>query len=122
MNKKVWVFVIVAIVVVLAIITLSNRGSAIYDDFATCVTESGAKMYGAYWCPHCKEQKEMFGKSWDKIDYTECSMPNNAGQTVECQISGIKSYPTWEFSDGKRLEGTIALEQLSQLTGCPLPS
>ena len=21
----------------------------------------GAKMYGAFWCPHCQEQKQLFG-------------------------------------------------------------
>ena len=26
------------------------------------LTSSGAVMYSAYWCPHCHEQKELFGK------------------------------------------------------------
>jgi len=26
--------------------------------FAKCLTENGAKMYGAYWCTHCENQKK----------------------------------------------------------------
>ena len=33
-----------------------------YDGFAKCLATKQAKMYGLYWCPHCIEQKEMFGK------------------------------------------------------------
>ncbi len=32
--------------------------------FARCLTDRQVKMYGAYWCPHCAEQKEMFGESF----------------------------------------------------------
>ena len=31
------------------------------DSFAQCLTSKGMKMYGAWWCPHCAEQKESFG-------------------------------------------------------------
>ena len=34
-----------------------------YDAFARCLKDRQVKMYGAYWCPHCAEQKEMFGES-----------------------------------------------------------
>ena len=27
------------------------------------LTNSGAKMYGAFWCPHCQQQKAIFGRS-----------------------------------------------------------
>ena len=36
-----------------------------YDAFARCLEDRQVKMYGAYWCPHCAEQKEMFGESFD---------------------------------------------------------
>jgi thiol-disulfide isomerase/thioredoxin len=91
-----------------------------YDEFTKCITDSGAKMYGAYWCPHCQEQKSLFGKSWDKVNYIECSLPNRGGQTQFCNSAGIKSYPTWEFSDGSISPGLISLQQLSQKTGCQL--
>jgi hypothetical protein len=42
---------------------LRKRGSR-FDSFAKCVAAKQARMYGAYWCPHCAEQKEMFESSF----------------------------------------------------------
>jgi len=33
------------------------------DIFAQCLKEKGSIFYGAFWCPHCQNQKTMFGKS-----------------------------------------------------------
>lgn len=91
-----------------------------YDNFASCLSENGVKMYGAYWCPHCNDQKNMFGSSWDNINYVECSLPNRAGQTSQCTQAGIEAYPTWEFNDGSRIEGAMSMNQLSQKAGCAI--
>lgn len=91
-----------------------------YDDFAKCLTENGVVMYGAYWCPHCQNQKKMFGDSWHHVTYVECSLPNKAGQTKECQEKGIKGYPTWDIR-GEFHSGELSFEKLSELTGCKLP-
>ena len=37
---------------------LGERTQHKYDAFARCLSDRGVKMYGAWWCPHCKEQKE----------------------------------------------------------------
>lgn len=91
-----------------------------YDNFAKCLADNGVKMYGAYWCPHCASQKQMFGDSFEFVNYIECSLPNRAGQTQECKDAKINAYPTWEFKDGKRIEGELTLGQLSQYSGCKL--
>src|SRR3989344_1139331 len=93
-----------------------SRGN--YDQLAQCLTDKGAKMYGAYWCSHCQNQKRMFGPSFSKINSIECSLPDGKTQTQACQEAGIKSYPTWEFGDGSRLEGEVSLETLAQKTNC----
>lgn len=90
------------------------------DALASCLTEKGVKMYGAYWCPHCANQKEMFGSSFEKIDYVECSLPNRGGQTEICIEKNIESYPTWEFAGGSRLVGEQKLEALAVKAGCHL--
>ena len=90
-----------------------------YDTFAQCITDSGAKFYGAYWCPHCQDEKSLFGKSSKKLPYIECSLPNRSGQNALCNSTNIESYPTWEFADGSR-GGYMTLTQLSEKTGCPL--
>ncbi len=90
-----------------------------YDEVAKCITDAGTKMYGAYWCPHCQQQKKMFSKSWKHIHYIECA-EGRQGQTKECQDAGITGYPTWEFSDGTRISGEQNVETLARLSGCEM--
>jgi len=43
-------------------------------ELAKYLRETGARMYGAYWCPHCSRQKELFGReAWSYVDYVECA-------------------------------------------------
>src|SRR3989338_2875622 len=94
--------------------------SGVYDDFARCLTDKGAKMYGASWCSHCGNQKELFGSSWQYVTYVECTIADQQDQAVVCQQAGITSYPTWQFGDGSQVTGEMTFEQLSQQTGCLL--
>ncbi len=89
-----------------------------YDEFAKCMTLKDVKFYGAFWCPHCAEQKAMFGKSTKYLNYIECSTPDRSGQTAICIDKKIESYPTWEFSDGSRLAGVVSIQSLSEKSGC----
>jgi len=91
------------------------------DAFAKCVSSKGAKMYGTFWCPHCAEQKELFGDSFQYITYVECGIPGSRQITQECKQLGLKRTPTWIFADGQRHEGKMELNDLSKQTGCPLP-
>jgi len=93
-------------------------GSGKFDRLAQCLTDSGAKMFGAYWCAHCQSQKRLFGKSFVKIKYIECSLPGGQEQTQECKDAGINGYPTWQFGDGSRLEGEISPETLAEKSNC----
>ncbi len=88
--------------------------------FATCLKDSGAVFYGAFWCPHCQEQKALFGSASDSLPYVECSMENGQDTTQICLDKKIQRYPTWEFN-GERVEGVLGLTELSQRTGCQLP-
>ncbi len=128
MKMKGWAILlaVIAVLAVAAVLAISSQKSGKagepgkYDDFAKCLTEKGVVMYGAYWCPHCKNQEELFGSSWKHVNYVECSLPNRAGQNVVCNRAGIKGYPTWEFGDGERVEGEVPLQQLSERSGCSL--
>jgi hypothetical protein len=94
-----------------------------FDAFARCLTQRDVKMYGAYWCPHCTEQKEMFSAAFQYVPYTECGVPGDTSKMLPvCSDAGIKHFPTWQFPPtGERVEGAIPLEDLSLRTGCPLP-
>jgi hypothetical protein len=102
---------------------LGNRTQHKHDAFARCLKNRGVRMYGAYWCPHCQEQKEKFGASFEYAPYTECGIQGNLhGVAQVCKDEGIKHYPTWQFPPtGERVERIFSLEQLSDRTGCPLP-
>jgi hypothetical protein len=44
-----------------------RRKTSRLEAFAKCISAKQAKMYGAYWCPHCAEQKEMFGGAFQYV-------------------------------------------------------
>lgn len=79
---------------------------------------AGAKMYGAWWCPHCEEQKLLLGKeAFSRINYVECADSQDPNkQTDACRKAGIKSYPTWEIN-GKLEPGVETPQKLAELTG-----
>lgn len=80
------------------------------------LNEIGAKKYGAFWCPHCYEQKQLFGKTaFDKIDYIECDPRGLNPQPQACQDAEIRSYPSWEIN-GQVYRGTQPLERLAELS------
>src|SRR5262250_3443576 len=80
--------------------------------FAKCLSARQAKMYGAYWCPHCADQKEMFGRSFRYVAYIECGIPGSRDEAKSCVDVGVKHFPTWQFGDGERREGTQPLRAL----------
>jgi len=91
------------------------------DAFAQCLTAKQARMYGLSWCPHCAEQKEMFGPSFQYISYVECGTKGAHDEEASCVQAGIKHFPTWQFASGWPHEGTLSLAALSEKTGCSLP-
>lgn len=123
MNKNTFTWIFIGLLFVLGvgwlIVTPGRPGE--YDQFATCVADSGATFFGAFWCPHCQNQKAMFGASARLLPYEECSTPDGKGQLAVCRDAGVSSYPTWEFADGNRVTGEVSMEDLSQFTGCALP-
>lgn len=98
-----------------------KRSSAELAPFAQCLTDQKAVFYGAFWCPHCQRQKEIFGDSQKLLSYVECSTPDGRGQLPVCQEKNIAGYPTWIFGDDSRASGELTLETLSRKTGCALP-
>ena len=90
------------------------------DGLAKHLAASGVRLYGAYWCPHCKDQKDLFGRAAKSLPYIECDARDPAGQPQVCASAGIRAYPTWDIN-GKRYEGVLSLQELARLTGYPQP-
>jgi thiol-disulfide isomerase/thioredoxin len=132
-NIKIFFFIISILILgtVAAIVFQSGSlatsvGPGKLDQFAQCLKDKGATFYGAFWCPHCKAQKAMFGSSAKLLPYVECSTPDGNSQTQICIDKKIESYPTWELADGTRLPtesgSGVSLKTLAEKTGCVLPA
>ena len=122
-KTKFIIFIAIIIIIIggLGIYTaLKPQAPSKLDGFAKCLKTSGAEFYGAFWCPHCQEQKDEFGSSKQYLPYIECSNPDNT-QTQICIDKKIEGYPTWIFKDGSILSGKLPLETLADKTQCVLP-
>jgi uncharacterized membrane protein/glutaredoxin len=120
-----------AAAVAIALLHLNYTGvlgqpPAVEDPFtkalAVHLSARGVKMYGASWCPHCIEQKEMFGASARRLPYVECSTgPQGSPQASTCLAAAIKRYPTW-IINGQRFEDVLTPTRLAELTGFQPPA
>jgi len=80
-----------------------------YDNFAKCLTEKGAVMYGAIdWCTYTQGQAGMFDKSFKYVDYRD-----------ESELAGINTRPTWVYQ-GKWYEKVQSFQTLAAVTGCKI--
>lgn len=97
---------------------IKSASGAAEIQLAEHLTRAGAKMYGSYWCPHCYEQKQLFGKqAWEKVTYVECAADAlKKPQPEVCTQVGIKGFPTWSIG-GKLDPGVKKLAKLAELTG-----
>eukprot|EP00548_Thalassiothrix_antarctica_P003535 CAMPEP_0194142718 /NCGR_PEP_ID=MMETSP0152-20130528/11939_1 /TAXON_ID=1049557 /ORGANISM="Thalassiothrix antarctica, Strain L6-D1" /LENGTH=311 /DNA_ID=CAMNT_0038841781 /DNA_START=355 /DNA_END=1290 /DNA_ORIENTATION=- len=75
-----------------------------------------ATMYGAFWCSHCNEQKQAFGKEafTTNIQYVECSKDGLNQKSNLCKKEKIPGYPTWVI-DGKQYPGEKDLDELQSI-------
>lgn len=96
---------------------------------ASRLRDAGAKMYGAFWCGHCYEQKESFGKqAVEVLPYVECypdgfrrgfgNAENESGKkdtppAKACVDAQIDGFPTWVVGS-ERLEGEQTFDQLEK--------
>ena len=78
--------------------------------------QHGAVMYGSYRCPHCNQQKQMFGDAFKYINYVECNPTGKNANPSLCLAKGITNYPTWEI-DGRFYEGAMPLDELAGIAG-----
>ncbi len=110
---------IVILLVILALIAFflsrNMTGKSVQDlsKLVLCLSDK-ATMYGASWCPHCQNQKSLFGNYWNSINYIECTE-----QADKCQAAGVTGYPTWVIN-GKNYAGEKTLDELASLAGCEI--
>ena len=113
---KYFLIVIAIIGIVVFWLTRAPKVMKNYDGFAQCLAEKKLTMYGAYWCPHCQNEKKAFGSSFQYVPYVECTQ-----ETKKCLDAGIQGYPTWIDASGQKYSGEQGLLGLSKISGCQLP-
>jgi hypothetical protein len=118
-TKLIWGAVIVVLITAYAAFWYYRNHR--YDTFAKCLATKQVKMYGLYWCPHCAEQKEMFGKAFQYVPYVECAIKGSRDLAPACVTAQVKLFPSWQFGAGQPVQGVFPLEELSDKTGCSLP-
>jgi glutaredoxin len=76
-----------------------------------------AKMYGAYWCPYCTRQKQLFGsQAFNLIRYIECDPRGQNAKPDLCRQANVRGYPTWEIN-GQQYRGMRSLSDLANISG-----
>lgn len=81
------------------------------------LSSSGAVMYSAWWCPHCNDQKQLFGKeAAAQLKVIECAPDGRNSQKALCDTKKIEGFPTWEIN-GQLDSGVKSLQQLAELSG-----
>lgn len=78
---------------------------------------TGAKFYGAFWCPVCQQQKDRFGAAQTHLPYVECSPNGRTGPVAfACVSENISNYPTWVIR-GQRYTEILDTEELARRSG-----
>ena len=96
------------------VITTTSTPSSIA--LAKHLSSTGAVKYSAYWCPHCHEQNQLFGKkAAAELKNIECADDGENSQTELCREKGITGFPSWEIN-GSIESGIKTLKELADLS------
>lgn len=74
-----------------------------------------AKMFGAFWCSHCNNQKQELGvQTVGLYKYVECDKDGANTDYKLCREKKIAGYPTWEIK-GNFYPGEKDISELETL-------
>ncbi len=95
------------------IITISSKEKV---RFAKYLSDNNIVMYSAYWCPHCNDQKQLFGKeAVEELIIVECAKDGKNNKAKLCQEKGIEGFPSWEINN-QIFSGSRSLNELAEMT------
>lgn len=96
---------------------LSPREDPRLAPLALHLTDTGARYYGAYWCPACQQQARLFRSAAEQLPYVECSPGGRRAPLArECANAGISGFPTW-IINGRRYQDVLTPEELARYSG-----
>ncbi|KAK4410447.1 Thiol-disulfide oxidoreductase LTO1 [Sesamum angolense] len=111
---------------------IASKSSPSAISLAKHLRAIGAKLYGAFWCSHCQDQKEisavvpfphyLWARSSKLLDYVEC-FPDGVSKGTKmaqaCVDVNLEGFPTW-IINGQVLSGEKQLSELAALSGVKL--
>jgi glutaredoxin len=101
-------------------LVLDNPSTPQAVTLAKALKKANAKVYTAYWCPHCHDQGELFGKeAFAIVAPVECAKDGKNSQVDLCEATAKKvgedfGFPTWEIN-GKFYPGVQPLDRLAEM-------
>ncbi|WP_299492468.1 vitamin K epoxide reductase family protein [Acaryochloris sp. IP29b_bin.137] len=107
--------------------TVTDTSGEAEIELAKHLKQIDAKMFGAFWCPHCADQKKLFGiQAISEMPYVECAPEGPSPQLELCQTELTKAseklrpiigrdagFPTWKIGD-QYYSGQQSLQDLAQ--------
>ncbi len=114
--KRYFIFSLIILIILFSVLSISSymKKPGEYDNFAKCLTEKGAVIYGNDYCQYTNKQLNFFGKSTKYLNYVKC-----AENQKLCDDKGIKITPTWEIK-GEMYEQVQTFEKLATISGCEI--
>jgi len=95
-----------------AITTTSSKTAL---TLASDLNSLDARMFGAFWCSHCYDQKQALGyEAMQTIPYIECDREGFNSKRDFCKEKEVPGYPTWEIG-GKLYPGERSVEELREM-------
>lgn len=94
---------------------ITTKSSSQALNLASDLSSLSSKMYGAFWCSHCYDQKQALGyQAMQSIPYVECDREGYNNQRELCKERGLPGYPTWEIG-GELFPGERSLDELREI-------
>ncbi|ABW27932.1 vitamin K epoxide reductase family protein [Acaryochloris marina] len=110
--------------------TITDSSGEAELELAKHLKQTDAKMFGAFWCPHCADQKKLFGvQAISEMPYVECAPEGPSPQVDLCTeelgkaseklrpiIGRDAGFPTWKIGDNY-YSGQQSLIDLAEYSG-----
>jgi uncharacterized membrane protein len=94
---------------------ITTESSAAALTLASDLKSLNSRMFGAFWCSHCYDQKQELGyEAMESIPYVECDREGYNNERDLCKEQKVPGYPTWEIG-GKLFPGERSLEELREI-------
>eukprot|EP00585_Thalassiosira_rotula_P012428 CAMPEP_0196132312 /NCGR_PEP_ID=MMETSP0910-20130528/1993_1 /TAXON_ID=49265 /ORGANISM="Thalassiosira rotula, Strain GSO102" /LENGTH=457 /DNA_ID=CAMNT_0041391911 /DNA_START=26 /DNA_END=1399 /DNA_ORIENTATION=- len=94
---------------------ITTKSSPAALALASDLNSLDARMFGAFWCSHCYDQKQALGKeAMQTVPYIECDREGYNNQRDVCKEREVPGYPTWEIG-GKLFPGEKSVEELREV-------